>query len=86
MELLCFLASYMKLQRFNKLQVEKQQKNIRNESCRLATIVQKCAEGKLGKLEVTLDYIDKSFGQLFRVNVLPRVIYVAQNTVGLRCY
>ena len=28
----------------------------------------------------TIGYIDKSFGELFRVNVLPRVVYV-QNTV-----
>ena len=28
----------------------------------------------------TIGYIDKSFGELFRVNVLPRVVY-AQNTV-----
>ena len=28
----------------------------------------------------TIGYIDKSFGELFRVNVLPRIVY-AQNTV-----
>ena len=28
----------------------------------------------------TIGYIDKSFGELFRVDVLPRVVY-AQNTV-----
>ena len=32
----------------------------------------------------TIGYIDKNFGELFRVNVLPRVVY-AQNTVGLTC-
>ena len=128
-------ASYIKLRRFNKLQVEKQRKSYERRAADFQKIIRSAQKGRrlvletscpkettvrtsrtcvylttyaiyidrniilelltacyaCGRINIpatrhldshsnTIGYIDKSFGELFRVNVLPRVVY-AQNTV-----